>query len=291
MRVPCWLLAIFAAALLLAGCQDPPTVIGGKLRPKQYPTAVSLSPGVTEVLRTRSYHTKLLGVTDQCDWPQVDLGAKIVVKGMKPNYEAIAALAPSIVVYDIDLYSEQEIAKFKELGIETFAFEGTTVEEYIRSLRLFAAKVGSETQVDELIGLMEGAVAFAAGSPIEPKPRAAVLMAGEGSEHMIAGVDSFQADLVRKAGAEVVGPEAMLFVPLNAESLVAMNPDVILVAGKAASAEAIVKDPRLASISAVKNGRVAAVSPGMFLRRGARVELLIKQVHGYLSQTFGQAAR
>jgi iron complex transport system substrate-binding protein len=286
-----WLPALIASALLLTGCQDPPKLIGGKLRSKHYTSAVSLSPGVTEVLRTRAYMTKLMGVTDRCDWPAVDLGAPVVVREMKPNYEGIAQIEPAIVVYDIDLYSEQEMAKFKELGLETFAFEGNTLEEYITCLRRFASKVGAETQVDEMIGLMEGAASFAAGNPIDPKPKVAILMAGQGSEHMISGTKSFQADLVRKSGAEVVGPEASLFVALNAESLVAMNPDAILVAGNAKGAESIVKDPRLASIAAVKNGRVVAVAPGMILRRGARVETLIKQVHGYLSQTFGQAAR
>ena len=55
-------------------------------------------------------------------------------------------IEPALVVYDTDLYSEQEIAKFKELGLETYAFEGDTLEEYIKCLRRLATKIGAEIE-------------------------------------------------------------------------------------------------------------------------------------------------
>ena len=98
---------------------------------------------------------------------------------------------------------------------------------------------------------------------------------------MIVGVNSFQADVVRAAAAEPVGPDADRFVPLSAETLVQMNPDVIFVTG---NAEAILNDPRFKTVAAVQKGNVAVVKPDILLRRGWRVDKLILAMQNYLTQ-------
>ncbi len=283
MRFPRWLIAIVAASFLATGCQEKSVLMGGKPRPKMYTSAVSLSPSVTEVLRTRAFKVRLLAATDRCNWPQLDPGVKIAVKGLKPNYELIASLSPSIVVYDDSLFSGQDVAKFKELGIETFAWEGDSVKDYVRCLYRFAARVGAETTVSDYIALVESAATNAAAVPLDPKPKVAILLAGSGTEHMIAGTRSFQADVARLCGGEVVGPDATNFVPVNAEALVSMNPDTVLVAGDATTAESILADPRLETIAAIRKKRVAGINPDVLLRRGGRVDQLLKQMATYLA--------
>ena len=98
---------------------------------------------------------------------------------------------------------------------------------------------------------------------------------------MIAGVKSFQADVVKAATGQPVGPDAQKFVSLNAESLIAMNPDIILTAG---SPDPIYDDARFKSLTAVKKNRVRGVVQDVILRRGVRVPELIENLHGTFSE-------
>src|SRR5437764_1359671 len=63
----------------------------------------------------------------------------------------------------------------------------------------------------------------AAGTPSQ---KVALIMPGGGSEHMIAGTDSFQADCLKQVGATPVGPKGKIFVNVNVEDLLKQDPDV-----------------------------------------------------------------
>lgn len=275
-RIPLVLAILLAVAF---GCGPRERMIGGKVRPKTYKTAVSLSPGCTEILRTKALLVNLLGRTASCNYPTVDPNARIVMKGTKPNYEMIAKLKPDIVLYDPDLFSDGDIAKLEELGLETFALGGATVEEFIDRLYRLGSKLGVEQVINDYVEEIRGAMSLAKADPFAKPPKVAVLLPAQGGEHLIAGTRSFQADVVRVAGGEPVGPEAPHFVTVNVESLVTQNPDVIVAAGDAKLLEA---DPRLAAVSAVKAGRVIRINPDVLLRRGARVQDLIRGVHDAL---------
>jgi ABC-type hemin transport system substrate-binding protein len=100
-------------------------------------------------------------------------------------------------------------------------------------------------------------------------------MPGEGTEHYIAGLKSYQADLIRCSGADPVGPDENRMVPMNAESLISLNPDVIVVAGKV---DSVLADPRLKATNAVKNKKVIGVKQDIILRAGARIDSLIQNL-------------
>ncbi len=273
---------LLLAAFVLAGCGLSAPRIGGEMRPKFYRSAVSLAPGATEVVSMKAPHVRLMGTTTSCNYPPGLKGHKIAMKGMKPDYERIAEIKPELVVYDADLTSEADVAKFKELGIETFGFRGKTVKEYIESLYRFGALVGSETGISEYCDQILSAINQADAVGFDPKPKVAMLLPGSGSEHMIAGTRSFYADLLRSAGGHPVGPEADVFVALSAESLVSKDPDFVFVAG---SRDPVLKDPRLASLQALKNARVVQLNPDVALRRGMRVNSLINEVRRFMEES------
>jgi iron complex transport system substrate-binding protein len=63
---------------------------------------------------------------------------------------------------------------------------------------------------------------------------------------------------------------------------VSFNPDVILVPGTkfdVSGADKVLKDPRFATVSAVKQKRVIVLDADILLREGQRVDQLIKAVH------------
>lgn len=286
MRLGLWLL-IAVTATLLAGCRPPAEVVGGQDRPFRISRVVSLAPGATELVQVRGLGLQLVGRTEACDWPQVNQQAQVVMKGVRPNFELIQSLEPDLVLYDVDLTSAEDIAKFKELGIRTFAIEGNTIDEYIACLYRYGSLTGNETNINNhVVEDIQSALDRAAASPPPSPVKVAVILPGTASEHLIAGTESRVADMVRRVGGTPVGPKGTLFVPMSVETLVAENPDVIVVPGTAAEAERLARDPRLASIRAMTNRmtqgpaagkpRVFALNPDVVLRRGARTHLAIQ---------------
>jgi iron complex transport system substrate-binding protein len=289
-RLPSMLTLGLGLALGLAvfsGCNAPPEMGGNTSRmpPDGYPMSiVSLSPSTTEIVAESGNPLILKGRTAYCNYPKKAEVAAIISDGAKPNYEKITEALqrkPALIVYDDLLYTEDDIEKMKQTGAEVMALGGDTIEEYIADLYKFAKRVGSEASVAKYVENIRQRQKAAALAPAKPTPRVAILMPGDGGEHMIVGVNSFQADVVRAAAAEPVGPDADRFVPLSAETLVQMNPDVIFVTG---NAEAILNDPRFKTVAAVQKGNVAVVKPDILLRRGWRVDKLILAMQNYLTE-------
>lgn len=270
---------LLLTALLAVGCAPPPQPKGGiPKRPAE--KIVSLSPGVTEIIAHAEGSQYLVGRTAACNFPKYALTAPIVCS-VKPDYEKIAAINPRLVVYDASLFREAELKRLEDSDTKILALGGNTVDEFIDSLFNLAKQYGGESAISEHVDKIESARRTSAADPATPTPKVAILIPGGGYEHMIAGVGSFQADLVRAATGMPVGPDGHLFVTLNAEAFVKMNPDVIVTAGDSA---AVLKDPRLQSISAIKNKRVVAVLSDVILRRGWRSYLVIDQLHSQFSK-------
>lgn len=278
MRARAFSIVFLSVLTLVAGCRDDGMGVGGVPNPERIATAVSLSPGSTEILGSRLYGVNLLGRTAQCNFPNPNSKAEIVMKGVKPNYERITELKPGIVLYDDKLFTEEDLKPILDAKIPTFAITGDTLEDFVHCLHQLGKRMNGETSVSEYVDLIYGAMAVASGAPPSPKPTVVVMMPGGGAEHMIAGTKSFIADVVRKAQGEPMGPDADRFVPVSAESLVDLNPDVIVSAGDPAS---ILKDPRLQTIAAIKNDRVLPGDPDYLLRRGSRVDKLITGLYKF----------
>jgi iron complex transport system substrate-binding protein len=271
-RVQWWLLGI---AALLAGCQPQAIVIGGKTNPKRIQTLVSLSPNTTEVSSTAALYNILRGRTKSCNWP-VNLAKLPVYGDVKPDYEKLARLKPDAIVLDPSLYSTTDIQKLKDLGIEVIEFKAGTLAEFKDSVFKFGARTGGESYLSTYIDKIEAAEGTSQADAITPTPKVAVIMAGKGSEHMVAGTKGFVGDIIRAAAAEPVGPDSGKWETVSAERLLQDNPDVILFAGEPTS---FIKDPRFASLKAVKSGRFGALNQDVVLRAGSRVDKFIESAH------------
>jgi iron complex transport system substrate-binding protein len=278
-----WPMALLSL-LLVAGCAPDQNIVGGRVPDRIYRTVASLSPGTTEIVASHALVMRLVGRTAACNFPTHAIESIPVVAGVKPDYEKLTEIKPDLIVYDTDLYNESDLAKLRDLGIDLFEVKGDTIDEYVESITLLASLTAAETAMSTYIDRIHGARAQAQGDPVQPTPRVAILMPGGGTEHMIAGVGSFQADLVRAAGGEPVGPDGNRFERLNAEQILARNPQIIIVAG---SADELVKDPRLAPLEAMRTGRVFEAPQDELLRRGSRVNTIITRLY----RAFSSAGR
>lgn len=238
-----------------------------------------MSPSTSEIIASMSFGIKLVGRTASCNFPPSVGGkdSKIpIVAQVKPDYEKIKSLSPDIVIVDGDLYNDQDMAQIKALGIDVFEFKSKTVADFAREIQAYGSLVAAESDASTYADKVLDEVKASQGDPINPKPRVAVIMAGKSGEHYIAGIKGFSADCVRSAGGDVVGPESDRFVPIDAEALIKLNPDMIITSG---SPDVLINDPRLKNLSAIANLKVRGIESDLVTRRGFRVDRFIRMSH------------
>jgi ABC-type Fe3+-hydroxamate transport system substrate-binding protein len=292
------------AVVLVAGCKNDPSAAvpeGGKIggvtldSPARY--IISLSPSATEVLALNGASRDLIGRTASCNYPSFVQKIRVVMSGTKPDYEIIGRLLqtpekqpvkPDLFVYDPALFNDADVAMMAQNSrIKPFALDGDTLDEFIVELKNLSKLYTGETFMSEYIDKIVSARKASLADPVTPTPSVALILPGQGSEHMIAGKDSFFADEIRAATGNPVGPPGKTFVILNPESLIQMNPDIIITAG---DADTFIKDPRFQTLSAIKNNRVQGTNQDATVRRGGRVPEVISQFHGTFAELMSHGA-
>ena len=286
---------LFALPLVIAvGCQTTAVQIGGKNRPKRYNAVVSLSPSTTEIVASMAYTAHLVGRTAADNFP-MSVAKVTVVASVKPDYEMIATLKPDLVLYDADLYGPSDIEKIKALGAETWVMDAKTVDSYLDEVRRLASMLAAETNAASYVDKVYGARSTALAEAKDPQPKVAIIRPGQGTEHMIAGANSFYADVLKSVGATVVGPEAEKFVNVNPEWFISQNPDAIVIGVNKAdppsaneAVAALLKDARFKNVNAIAKKQIIAIDQDVLLRRGWRVDKLIEGLHQALATTGGK---
>jgi len=270
----------------LVGCKPGQNAQVFKRREHVYRTVVSLSPSTTEILLNVNLIPKLAGRTQFDDYPVSQVKSVPIVAGLKPDYEKLTGVHPDLIVYDEGLYNAEEVAKLKTQGAGLFALNANTLDGYVKQLWELGNLVGGETHVSDYVDRIRIAMNSASAKPPLPTPKVAIIMPSVTGDDMISGTDSFLSNIVTRCGGTPVGPKADRFVKLSPETLVQDNPDVIICNGSKtefAGAEAMLKDPRLQSVSAIKNKRIKLLDSSVLLRRGGRVDQLIDGVYRAIS--------
>ncbi|HEY3782005.1 MAG TPA: helical backbone metal receptor [Fimbriimonadaceae bacterium] len=274
MRFYKWAVPALVMLLVSVGCQDIKHQTTSH-RPKALRSVVSLSPNTSE-LAIMTLQVSLVGRGESDNFPANVKSYPVVMNGVHPDYEAIAKSNADGVLYDNQTISPADIAKLNQMKLVTIGVGGTSYDAYKKSLYEAAALLRAESSVNDYIqGQIDRNIAQAKAIIGTKKTTVAVIMPGTGTEHMIAGANSFIADLLRHIGATPMGPDADKYVKLNAEDFIKENPDVILVVG---APDSFASDPRFASMPAVKDKRLAGLDPDIALREGSRVDQLVQDM-------------
>lgn len=267
---------VLLTLLALCGCKAPQQ-FGGVPRDKAYKAIISLSPSTTELLAL--FGVPLKGRSEACNYP-VQVKSIPVMGSLKPDYEAINRFKPDLIVIDRDLYGDNEVKQLEATGGDVFRFGADSVDEFVKQLYVIGNKVGGEPSIMDYVEKINKQKRSSEGDPLAKPTRVVMLIPDASGHHMIAGGKSFQADLVRIMGGLPVGPDSNKFEALDAEYLVAQNPDVIMIAG---DYRVFLKDTRFANLEAVKKLKIVGLDQDMLLRRGSRVDSCIYQGHKVLS--------
>jgi len=257
------------AMFLLAGCSIPPPQVGGTIPDKVYGRVISLSPSITELMALLNTTHILIGRTSVDDRPGY-IKHIAIVANPTPNIELIVKLQPDLVLVEENLINPAELEKLKsQKGFDVVVLNIDSIQDWEDAVSKMGSLLQAHSRASEVIDRVHQAKANAVMPKSTYRPK--VMVAMSGSPPWVAGTQSYQADVVRAAGGEPVGPDNDRFTAVNPESVVQQNPDIVFVS------DAIGKftGPVWAATRASKDGEIIQVNEDTLLRTGADLEQLI----------------
>lgn len=286
------ILLIFGGSFLAKTMLGPPPTDAAP-GPGQYQRIVSTAPSVTETLFALELGDRVVGVTQYCRYP-AEAREKAQIGGyLNPNFEAIVALRPDLVIMLEDNGSTRPA--FAKLGLHTLVVCHKSVDGILESI----AAIGRTCQAEQKAGEIIGDVRLRMDRirrKTQRLPQRRVLIAvdrtftaGRLEDVFIVGDDGHLDRIMHLAGGQnACRRTAARFPVVSSEGILRIDPEVIIdivpesTAAKLGN-EAILADwQQVAEVEAVRNGRVYVVAddraslPGpSFIRTAERFARLI----------------
>jgi iron complex transport system substrate-binding protein len=292
---------IFALALLLSGCSQSPvassyTISQEDVRSISLTTdtaltvsrVVVLANGVAEIIQSLNAQSIIVG-RDISSTEDSLADIPIVTSGHQVLPEKVISLKPDLVLIDASTGPKAAIATIKAAGITVVETpESWSLEDLPIKVRAVGAAIGAQAQAELLIQELNSSLKV---STVKSSPRVAFLyLRGTSSIYLIGGQGSGADSLLKAIGAVDVGARSLArpYNTLTAESLAALNPDVILVMSKGLESvggvQGLLKLPGVAQTKAGKNSAVIDVDDSLLLSFGPRTPSLVEALADALSK-------
>ncbi|MBQ0719857.1 MAG: cobalamin-binding protein [Gammaproteobacteria bacterium] len=244
---------------------------------------VSLSPHLTELLFAVGAGEQIVGTVEYSDYPPVALQIPRVGAYNSISYEAIVNLAPDLVLAWQTGNGGEMIARLKALGLKVYVDEPDTLAAIEQTLEQLGRLSGRQSQAEQVAAqyrhkLLDLRRRYSQQQPLsvfyqiwnEP------LLTING-EHLISEVTTL-------CGGRNVFATALPLVPkLSVESVIALNPQVIVASGEELQRRAWLKAWQAwPMLDAVKSKRLYFVPASVLQRHTPRIlegaEILCEQL-------------
>jgi iron complex transport system substrate-binding protein len=238
---------------------------------------VSMAPNLTEVLFALGLGDRIVGVTQDSDYPPAALAKPRVGTFWQPNIEAVIAAKPDLVV-TLAFEQQRDLARrLQRIGYDCLTVEIERVADLFRAITAIGDAAGVREPARELSNDIQAAIrrlqAATAG-----RPRVKVLWVVQREPLRVAGRETFINEMIEAAGGEnVVGPTLHKYPPLGAEQVVAAGPEVIIEPTMVPGAldeqyrQAVSYWRRYPTIPAVAGGRIHVIDGDLVSRLGPRL--------------------
>jgi iron complex transport system substrate-binding protein len=285
--------AVVGMALLISGCATTSTASSTSIQQGSVTAVtidsnpnfsvsrvVSLANGVAEIMNSLNAHSILVGRDISSTEAALD-SIPVVTSGHQVIAEKVIALKPDLVIVDASTGPKSAIDQIKAAGIKVVRTpESWTLADIPTKVRAVGVAIGALPQAELLIAAMQSELK---SKKISHKVKVAFLyLRGTSSIYLIGGPGSGADSLINAVGGMDVGAQTLPhpFNTLTAESLAAMNPDVILVMSKGLQSvggiDGLLKLPGVAQTQAGKNKAVVDVDDSLLLSFGPRTPSLVK---------------
>lgn len=253
--------------------------MGNTLVLTKYPQAiVSLSPSMTEILFAIGAGDQVIGRDDFSLFPEEALEVPSVgsMWGELPT-ETILALEPDLVVA-AQIVAEEQILALKELGLQVYwQINPADFEGLYTNLAALGAITGHVEETETLIAELDARVKTVQEKvdPISYAPSVFYeLDATDPSNPWTTGSGTFIDYIISMAGGSNAASALQgEYTQISAEELIAVNPQVILLADAiyGITVEEVATRPGWDVITAVQNNAIYPIDPNMMSVPGPRL--------------------
>ena len=262
--------AFAAAVVMLAASSCAPHV--PPVRPTAVPPRlISLAPSLTEIAYALGCGPSLVGDTAYDDYPAAARALPHVGDVRTADLERVAQLRPTAILALHDEEAEASPIEHR-LGVPVVYLPNRDLSDLDGDVVGVGEACGRQTQAAQLKEKLDRRIAAIRARSLASRPPVRVLYL-LGLPGYAAGPHSFLNDMIVAAGgANVAAAAAEPYPNLSAESIVSMDPDVIIVARDTPfDADARAREP-WRSLRAVRLGRVLRPpSDDIMERNGPRI--------------------
>lgn len=253
--------------------------MGNTIELEDYPQAiVSLSASTTEILFAIGAGSQVVGRDEYSVYPDEALEVTSVgAMWDELPTEAILALEPDLVVA-AQIISEDQVMALRDLGLNVYwQANPYTYEELWENLRDFARLTGHEDETEALIADLKTRVKTVQEKTALVTERPSVfyeLDATDPSNPWTTGSGTFIDYIIKEAGGtNVASALEGDFAQISAEELIAVNPDIILLADApyGTTAESVAERPGWDVITAVQENALYPIDPNTMSVPGPRL--------------------
>jgi len=247
-----------------------------------------MAPSLTETLFALGLDQRIVGVTRYCKFPPEAQKKTLIGGFLDPNYEAIAALQPDLIVTFPEHSTIRE--KLADSGCAFLTLEHETPEDILGSIEILGQTCGAYAAAQGLAEAIRGVLATV-GTRTEgaDRPTALVIIdrtlgSGKVEKAYIAGKEGYFSRLLELAGGTNVYTGTVAFPCVSAEGILSMNPDVVIeiiasLEERGLTEDAVLKDwAPLKDVAAVKASRVHVFTDGFVAIPGPRFHLLLDKL-------------
>ena len=240
---------------------------------------VVLANGVAEIMNSLNARSILVGRDISSTEKSLE-SIPVVTSGHQVLPEKVIALNPDLVIIDASTGPKSAIDQIRFAGIKVVQTpESWTLADIATKVSAVAQAIGAPGQGVLLNTAISSAIRT---SKLSSKPRIAFLyLRGTSSIYLIGGAGSGADSLISAIGGVDVGAASLPrpFNTMTAESLAALNPEVIIVMTKGLESvggiSGLLKLPGVAQTQAGKNQAIIDVDDSLLLSFGPRTPSLV----------------
>jgi iron complex transport system substrate-binding protein len=249
---------------------------------------VSLAPSNTEILFAVGAGSRVVGVTDYCDYPPEVENISRIGGYASVNKEAVVNLTPDLVLAAYG-NGEQTINQLRSLNLTVVALNPKNTEDIIKNILLVGNITENDANASMIAENMRQEIKDItdATNDLSENQKAKVLYIVWDNPLYAAGSGTYAHDLIGKAGGINI-VESSGWPVMSLETVVDKNPQIIITSGMGGESsrmrDRIMNNTVLAQTNAVRDGRVYAVAdPNIIERSGPRITQGLKELYEYIA--------
>ncbi len=258
---------------------------------KHYKRIISMAPSITETLFALGAGDRVVGVTRFCNYPPEAREKEQVGGFVDPNYEAVVALKPDLVIL---LPEHEKVFNYlAELRLQYLVVHNRNVSEILDTILTIGIICGAEERAKEMTADINARIQ---NILVQTKDRyhpgvmisiSRTIGTGALKDVYIAGKNTFYDELLTFAGGRNAYDGPNIDYPvISAEGLLHINPEIIIdlvpdMEPKGLDGAALMREwQSVPGVAAVRNNRIYIVSNDYAVIPGPRFILFLE----YLTQ-------